>query len=312
MILTPPVSDGDLDALAALLLDAVAGGASVSFMSSLGIADARDWWRRTLDDRPATLFVARDEAGVIVGCVRFIPARAPNQPHRADVAKLLVHRRARRRGLARALMLELEQHAWTAGFGLLTLDTRRGDAAEALYRAAGWTQAGIVPDYALDPSGTLCDTVLFYKSAWPSRRELNHLVDGFTHCTLRTEQWTHRAHLAVGTWHIATYGADEALNRLRTGIQRLNVLLGAVNSDTNGYHETITRAYVDLIARFLTSRPAHTVDASARSLLASPLAAPDVLRRFYSTDVLMSVAARRSWVAPDITPIALDGASSSA
>ncbi len=91
------------------------------------------------------------------------PAWAPNQPHRAEVAKLLVHRRARRAGIGRALMAALEARAASAGFTLLTLDTVRGDSGERLYRRAGWTAAGVIPDYALYPDGRPCDTVVFYK-----------------------------------------------------------------------------------------------------------------------------------------------------
>ena len=87
----------------------------------------------------------------------------PNQPHRADVAKLQVHRRARGQGLGRALMEAIENRARTAGFTLLTLDTKLGDVAETLYERSGWTRVGVIPNYALDPDGSSCDTVIFYK-----------------------------------------------------------------------------------------------------------------------------------------------------
>ncbi len=159
-----PPSSVDLEGLAELLADAVAGGASVSFMHPLSVDAAREWWRGTLEkaDPRAIVLVARDEAG-IVGSVSLHPAWPPNQPHRADVAKLLVHRRARRRGIARALMQELETRAHASGFTLLTLDTVRGDAAEYLYASAGWQRVGVIPGYALYPDGRPCDTVVFYK-----------------------------------------------------------------------------------------------------------------------------------------------------
>ena len=91
------------------------------------------------------------------------PAWPPNQRHRADIAKLLIHRRARRRGLGGLLMREIESRARAAGFTLLTLDTKRGDGAESLYRRGGWTEVGVIPGYALNPDGTPCDTVVFYK-----------------------------------------------------------------------------------------------------------------------------------------------------
>jgi GNAT superfamily N-acetyltransferase len=159
----PPGND-DLDQLAALLVDAVDSGASVSFMSPLSEREAREWWRTTLEQtRPRTIvLVARDESG-IAGSVSMHPAWPPNQPHRADISKLLVHRRARRRGIGRALMEAIEEHARAAGFTLLTLDTVRGDAGEQLYTHAGWHRVGVIPDYALYPDGRPCDTVVFYK-----------------------------------------------------------------------------------------------------------------------------------------------------
>jgi GNAT superfamily N-acetyltransferase len=160
-----PTSDQDVDGLAALLVDVVNGGASVSFLPPLKVAEAAAWWRATLAGAgPRTeLLVARDADG-IVGSVQLHPSWAPNQPHRAEVAKLLVHRRARRRGIGRALMAGLETRARVAGLRLLTLDTLRGGEGEHLYRATGWTEAGSIPDYALGPGGRFFETVIFYKT----------------------------------------------------------------------------------------------------------------------------------------------------
>ena len=158
-----PVSEADLASLAEVLLDAVESGAAVSFLA-LTRDQAKDWWRKLLS-RPAAgaiILVARDAEGV-VGTVQLHPSWAPNQPHRADVMKLMVHRRGRRQGLGRQLMLGLECEARGAGFRLLTLDSKRGDAGEALYRALGWSVVGTIPRYALDPDGTPHDTVVFYK-----------------------------------------------------------------------------------------------------------------------------------------------------
>jgi acetyltransferase len=163
--LPTPTSEDDLAQLAALLVDAVDGGASTSFLPPLAPERSLAWWRAAVaidDPRGATL-VARDDEG-IAGCVQLVPAWAPNQPHRGEIAKLLVHRRARRRGLGRALMLEAEARARDAGLTLLTLDTRRGDAADALYRALGWTPAGVIPGYAVDRHGVPHDTIYFYKT----------------------------------------------------------------------------------------------------------------------------------------------------
>jgi ribosomal protein S18 acetylase RimI-like enzyme len=162
--LAPPVSEADLRALATLLVDAVDAGAAVSFLA-LTEAQALDWWRR-LFGAPASgtiVLVARDESG-IVGSVQLHPAWAPNQPHRADVAKLIVHRRGRRRGWGERLMAAVEREAAGAGYRLLVLDSKRGDAGERLYRRLGWTVVGTIPRYALDTDGTTPhDTVLFYK-----------------------------------------------------------------------------------------------------------------------------------------------------
>lgn len=157
----------DLRALARLLVDAIQSGAGVSFLADLTEDQAEAWWRSVLASSPerAIFLVARDAEG-IVGSVQLQPAWAPNQPHRADVAKLLVHRRARRRGIGRALMTALEQSAADAGFTLLLLDTCKGYDAERLYASTGWVRVGEVPGFALNPDGSLCDTVFFYKQLY--------------------------------------------------------------------------------------------------------------------------------------------------
>ena len=156
--------EDDIRDLALLLLDAIDSGASVGFLDSLTLESAAAWWRERIAkaDERAIFLVARDQEG-IVGTVQLLPAPMLNQRHRADIAKMLVHRRARRKGLGAALLQEIERRAQSAGFTLLTLDTKRGDAAESLYRSAGWTEVGVIPGYALDPDGTPCDTVVFYK-----------------------------------------------------------------------------------------------------------------------------------------------------
>lgn len=167
--LAAPASDADVAALARLLVDAVESGAAVSFMAPLERDVAERWWRgvlETLDTRSVVL-VARD-AQEVVGTVQLHAAWAPNQPHRGDVAKLIVHRRARGRGIAARLMQRLEEEAHRAGLRLLTLDTKRGEAAEFLYRKLGWIECGVIPDYAVDPDGrALHDTVVFYKPLHP-------------------------------------------------------------------------------------------------------------------------------------------------
>lgn len=158
-------ASGDIvQELASLLVDAIESGAGISFMAGLRVEEAAAWWRKALSSATSrtVVLVARDEAGV-VGTVQLQPAWPPNQPHRADVAKLIVHRRGRRRGIARALMEELERQARQQRFTLLVLDTCKGTAAERLYSTLGWTRVGEVPGFAFNPDGTLCDTVFFYK-----------------------------------------------------------------------------------------------------------------------------------------------------
>ena len=156
--------DRDIRDLTYLLIDAIDSGAGVSFMSGLTEAEADAWWRSVFANLPerGVILVARDQHG-IVGSVQLQPAWAPNQAHRADVAKLMVHRRGRHQGIARALMETLERAAAHARFTLLLLDTCEGSAAERLYASMGWTRVGVVPGFALNPDGSVCDTVFFYK-----------------------------------------------------------------------------------------------------------------------------------------------------
>lgn len=160
-------SAADVDGLAQVLLDCVDGGASVSFMSPLAPERARAFWQDVADDVRAgrrALLVARDAAdGAIVGTVQLVLAQPDNQPHRADLAKMLVHRRARRQGLAERLMRAAEAVALRRGKSLLVLDTVTGGDAERLYARLGWQRVGEIPGYALWPQGGLCGTTLFYR-----------------------------------------------------------------------------------------------------------------------------------------------------
>jgi GNAT superfamily N-acetyltransferase len=152
-------------ALADVLIDCVEGGASVSFMHPLPPSSARAFWSAVAAGVAAgerALVVAEDESG-IVGTVQLLLAQPPNQPHRADLSKLLVHRRARRRGVGAALMETVEETARACGKTLLVLDTAASDA-ERLYERMGWVRVGTVPDYALLPRGGLCATTFFYKA----------------------------------------------------------------------------------------------------------------------------------------------------
>jgi GNAT superfamily N-acetyltransferase len=157
---------GRLDALAAVLHDVVAGGASVSYLWPFSHADARAAFEAWAEDVDAggRFLLGAFLGGELVGTVQVVRALPPNQPHRGDVAKLLVHRRARRGGVARALMERAEDEARADGLTLLVLDTVTGDPAEALYRGTGWNVVGTIPGYALYPDGRPCDTTLFWKA----------------------------------------------------------------------------------------------------------------------------------------------------
>ena len=152
--------------LAQLLIDCVDAGASVSFMHPLGRDRAEAFWRGVTDgavrgDR--ILLVAEDATGAVVGTVQVLLAMPENQPHRGEIAKLLVHPRARRRGIAADLMAAADQAALSAGKTLLVLDTVTGGDAERLYPRLGWQRCGVIPDFALWPRGGLCSTTVFYK-----------------------------------------------------------------------------------------------------------------------------------------------------
>ncbi|HVU78818.1 MAG TPA: GNAT family N-acetyltransferase [Gaiellaceae bacterium] len=160
-----PLSDADVEALAQLLVDSVDQGASVGFMHPLELDDARAFWRRVADGVAAgerALLVAEDEEGLL-GTVHLVLAQPPNQPHRADVTKLLVHPRARRRGVGAALMNALEELALDLGRNVLVLDTVTGNDADRLYTRLGWQRVGEIPDFALLAHGGLGPTTVFFK-----------------------------------------------------------------------------------------------------------------------------------------------------
>jgi GNAT superfamily N-acetyltransferase len=158
------VGDADLDGLADVLLDCVEGGASVSFMLPLDRERARAFWADVaagVARGERALLVADDEHGV-VGTVQLGLALPENQPHRADLAKMLVHRRARRHGIGAKLLAAAEDLARELGRTLLVLDTASA-AAERLYERAGWQRVGEIPRYALLPTGEDCRTTVYYR-----------------------------------------------------------------------------------------------------------------------------------------------------
>ena len=152
------------DELASVLTDCVNGGASVSFMHPFHQADGVEFFRTVIAavERGDTVLIAARDGERIVGAVQLGLDTPPNQPHRAEIKKLLVHRAMRKRGIGEALMARAEQEAKARGRTLLVLDTASGDA-ERLYERSGWQRTGVIPDYALWPGGGFCDTTIFWK-----------------------------------------------------------------------------------------------------------------------------------------------------
>jgi GNAT superfamily N-acetyltransferase len=162
----PAAAQSCVEGLADVLIDCVEGGASVGFMAPLS-RDTGTVFFRGVSEAVArgerVLLIAADRQRQIVGTVQLITALPENQPHRGDVTKMLVHRRARRRGVAQRLLAVLEVEARALGKSVLVLDTVTGSDAERVYQRAGWQRAGVVPKYALMPTGEFCATTFYYK-----------------------------------------------------------------------------------------------------------------------------------------------------
>ena len=163
----------DLDAyraaipeLSALIVDAVAGGAGITFLRGVTLEKAGAWWRSLEPDVASgrtTPFVAVDDEGRIVGSTLLVRSAYENSPHRAEIGKVIVRRSHQRRGLASALMAAAEERARADGRWLLVLDTVAGSPADALYRSLGWHETGIVPNFAMDPDGEPQAATFFWK-----------------------------------------------------------------------------------------------------------------------------------------------------
>lgn len=161
----PRLEPADCEGLARVLQDCVEGGASVSFMLPLGADHALAFWQKVAQGAASgerLVLVAEDEAG-ICGTVQLILGLPDNQPHRADIAKMLVHRRVRRRGVGEALLRQAEAEAKARGRTLLVLDTVTGSDASRLYERVGWKKSGDIPKYALWPAGGYCSTTFYYR-----------------------------------------------------------------------------------------------------------------------------------------------------
>ncbi len=160
------ISEAEIQGLGDVLIDCVEGGASVSFMLPMTRAKADAFWRSvaaSVAQGGRAVYAAEDASGGIIGTVQVIWASTENQPHRGDIAKMLVHRRGRRLGIGAALLDAAERHAREAGKTLLVLDTASDDA-ERLYVRQGWQRCGVIPNYALMPDGAPCATVVYFKA----------------------------------------------------------------------------------------------------------------------------------------------------
>jgi GNAT superfamily N-acetyltransferase len=159
-----------LPGLAVLLADAVAGGAGVNFMAGFTEDEAAAYWSRQIDSFATgdRVWVVAEDTGRVVGTVMCVFAPQPNQPYRADVAKMLVLSSHRKHGLGAALLTAIEAEALKAGKTLLVLDTTAGSAADRLYRRMGWTPFGTAPGYAYAPDGRLADATFFFKQIAPT------------------------------------------------------------------------------------------------------------------------------------------------
>lgn len=160
-----PEAGKRIEELIDVLVDCVVGGGSVSFMDTITRDEARVFWEGVIADLAdaARILLVAERDGRIDGSVQTIFSDKPNQPHRGDIAKMIVHRRARRSGVGAALLAAAESAGKAHGRWLLVLDTETGAAAERLYARGGWTPVGVIPNYALTPAGALCGTTVFYK-----------------------------------------------------------------------------------------------------------------------------------------------------
>ncbi|MEV4702709.1 GNAT family N-acetyltransferase [Actinoplanes sp. NPDC049316] len=169
--LTPGAFADAVPDLAGLLVDAVAGGASVGFLAGFDHAAATTWWREraaAVAGGSLVVWVHRDPHG-ITGTISLAYAEKPNARHRAEIVKLAVHRAERGRGLGRKLLATAQEQAAASGITLLLLDTETDSPADRLYRTAGWQRYGVVPGYAAGPEGELKACSFYYKTLGPGR-----------------------------------------------------------------------------------------------------------------------------------------------
>jgi len=171
------IGEREIEGLSEVLIDCIEGGASVSFMYPMTRAKAAEFWRdaaESLARGERIVLAAEDRAGAIVGTIQVLLKQPENQPHRGDVAKMLVHRRARRSGVGALLLAAAERAALAAGKSLLVLDTASPEA-ERLYARQGWQYCGRIPRYALMPDGEPCATIVMYKDLLAGRSDAGNV-----------------------------------------------------------------------------------------------------------------------------------------
>jgi len=281
---TTPTIRATLDALAG---GAIGGGANVEFDGELAV-----WARLILPLVRALLRTGRLAAGCYVFCTRSAFDRAGGFDEHLFASEEIAFSLALQR---HGRVVIVTEPVLTSGRKL-----RVGSGGDVLRLCVGLARHG----FAIVRSRE--HLAVWYDGRRDDRDDLERLVARFVSCTLPKAEWTHQAHLRVGAWHVERYGADEALARLRTGIRLLNDAHGTINSATSGYHETVTRAYVRLLAAFLETCPAGMpVEERIARLVRSPLADKNVLFTFYSQTTLMSARARAAWTEPDLSPLSL-------
>jgi ribosomal protein S18 acetylase RimI-like enzyme len=261
----------------------------------------REWFRAAIND-PAKRIVVADVDGVVAGYAVVLDGERHESAFAAgrrwrEVDQLAVLPSFQRRGVARALIEHVAATAVADGISALELNTWAFNrAAHEAFRRLGFRERSLRYERGLDE----------VQGGGMTGEALEALAARFAAADISRAEWTHQMHLIIGAWHVHRFGQQEALARLRAGIRRLNEANGVANTPTSGYHETITAAYVRLLAAALVEQAADLpLAARIAALLASPLAEKSALHRHYTPDLLRSARARAEWVPPDLQPLPL-------
>jgi GNAT superfamily N-acetyltransferase len=264
------IGEREIRGLSDVLIDCVEGGSSVSFMFPMSRAKAEAFWRgasASVARGERVVLVAEDAEGTVVGTIQVLLNQPENQPHRADVAKMLVHRRFRRRGIGAALLAAAEQSALDVGKTLLVLDTASSDA-ERLYAGNGWERCGRIPNYALFPDGRPCGTTVFFKSPIQPAGSTNGKSmspDSFdlieTYVRLRDDGGASRVDVPPTFWQEVMAGKRRELDEGRL----VAVFEFATDWTTAEMHPRATRSSTCSPARSTSSLPSSLVTARSSS-----------------------------------------------